>query len=269
MSSNHNSVIREGALWGSAAAVVLAAHLGGALWILHRAEAAAPPGMPDAVYVELADIAQAAAPPDEVESEQVAEAEPEPEPEPAPDFAMAEPLPELEPLPDMNSLFPPPPDAVVLQKSVRPKTRPEPPDPEPKVATQEQVPKKEEKKEKAPQQQAQRQASTTVRAPKAQQTTSQQSGAQPSARQVATWESKVNSAVARHMRRARVSQKGASVTVAFTISPNGAVSGGRLMNSTGDARTDAALQRQAGSLPRMPPHPSGRSIPISLPVRIN
>ena len=40
------SFLRDGALWGSAALVVLAAHLGGALWMLHRAEAAAPPGLP-------------------------------------------------------------------------------------------------------------------------------------------------------------------------------------------------------------------------------
>ncbi|MFD2439179.1 hypothetical protein ACFSS8_01960 [Paracoccus kondratievae] len=55
-------MMREGVLWGSAAVMVLAAHLGGALWILHRAEAATPPGLPEPVFVDLAPMPEAAAP---------------------------------------------------------------------------------------------------------------------------------------------------------------------------------------------------------------
>lgn len=254
--------LRDGALWGSAAVVVLAAHLGGAIWILHQAEAAAPPGLPDPIFVELAPMPEAAAPPAEEEAEEIAEAEPEPVPE----IAIPQLLPELEPVPDMNTLFPPPPDAVVLQKSERPKDRPKL-EPEPKVV-QKKIEPKREKKERAPEEQTARKAATQVRAPQGDRTASAGQG-QPSARQVATWQSKVQSSVARHMRRAgNLRQGGVTVMVAFTITANGAVSNGRLASSTGDARTDAALARQVARLPRMPPHPSGKSIPISFPVRI-
>lgn len=276
--SRSSGALRDGALWGSAAMVVLAAHLGGALWILHSAQAAAPPGLPQPIFVELAPMPQAAAPPAEAESDEVAEAEPEPQPdptpepqpEPTPDFAMAEPLPQLQPVPDMNSLFPPPPDAVVLQRSERPKDRPrqEPkPEPEPRVVEKKTEPRR-EKKEKAPEEQQARKAATQVRAPQAERSASASQG-QPSARQVATWQSKVQSSVARHMRRAgNLRQGGVTVMVAFTIAANGTATNGRLASSTGDARTDAALARQVARLPRMPPHPSGKAIPISFPVRI-
>lgn len=273
--------IRDGALWGSAAVVVLAAHLGGAMWILHHAQAATPPGLPDPVFVELAPLPEAAAPPEEIETPEMAEAapepepepQPEPEPEPTPDFVMDQPLPELEPLLDMNTLFPPPADAVVLQ-TARPKPRPErvepEPEPEPKIVKKEPDPKKvEKKKEVAEQEQPARKATTTVRAQQSNRSAAPQTqGGQPSARQVATWQSKVQSTVNRHMQRARLKRGGVSVTVAFTINANGSVSGGRVTGSSGDAQTDAALARQAASLPRMAPHPSGKSIPITLPVTI-
>ena len=57
MSGKPSSALRDGALWGGAAAVVLAAHLGGALWILHSAKAAAPPGLPDRLQVAVSERA--------------------------------------------------------------------------------------------------------------------------------------------------------------------------------------------------------------------
>ncbi|WP_028717363.1 energy transducer TonB [Paracoccus sp. J39] len=271
MSWTPSPALREGALWGTAAVVVLAAHLGGGLWIMQRAEAAAPPGLPDPVFVDLAPMPEAAAPEDEFEMPEMAEAEPEPEPEPEPELAMP-PLQELEPLADMNSLFPPPPDAVVLQKSERPPERPErEPEPEPKVVEKQPEPKKREKKEKAPEQQPSRQAATQVRAPQSERTAAPQIQAgTPSPRQVANWQSKVQAAVARHMQRTRFTGRGASVTVTvrFSVDPSGRVAGAQLANSTGDARIDAALSRQASSMPRMPAPPSGKTTALVLPVKI-
>lgn len=269
MSTRSSMMLRDGALWGSAAVLVLAAHLGGAMWILHTAKAAAPPGLPDPVFVELAPMPQAAAPPEEEEMPELAEAEPEPEPEPVIDL----PLPELEQIPDMNTLFPPPPDAVVLQKTARPKERPEPePDPAPKLVEKQPEPKKrEKKKEKAPEEQEARQASTQVRAPKSDRTAAPQTDAgAASPRQVASWQSKVNATVSRHMRRTRISGRGGAVTVnvSFTLQPNGQVAGARLASSSGDAGNDAALSRQITRMPRLPPHPSGKSIALTLPIVI-
>ncbi|MFC3569833.1 energy transducer TonB family protein [Paracoccus simplex] len=280
MSRNAPSALREGALWGGAAVVVLAAHLGGALWIMHGAKAAAPPGLPDPVFVDLAPAPQAAAPLDEAETPDMAEAEPEPEPEPQPEpepeeIVLPEPLQELEPLPEMTSLFPPPADAVALQKSARPKERPErepEPEPEPQVAEKQPEPRR-EKKEKAPQDQPARQATTRLRAPQAERTAAPQAqvGAAPSARQVASWQSKVQAAVARHMHRTRLSAgRGGSVTVTvrFSVDPSGRVAGARLAGSTGDPGIDAALSRQASRMPRMPAPPSGQTVALVLPVKI-
>ncbi|MFT4012376.1 MAG: TonB family protein [Paracoccus sp. (in: a-proteobacteria)] len=263
--SRRQGLMREGALWGSAAVLALAAHLGGAIWLMRTAEAAAPPGLPEPVFVELAPMPEAAAPPDEIETPEVEEAEPEP----VPDLALDEPLPVPEPIPDMDSLFPPPPDAVVIQKSERPQERPEP-EPEPKQVRKEPE-KKPEPKKKAPEEQPQRKAQTTVRAAQSDRSAAPAQGAQPSPKQVASWQSRVQAAVARHMQRARVSgRRGAAmqVTVTFTLGGNGAVTGARLLGSTGDAQLDAMLNRQASRMPRLPSHPSGKSVPLTLPVRI-
>lgn len=273
MSWKPSPALRDSALWGTAAAVALAAHMGGALWILQRAEAAAPPGLPDPVYVELAPMPEAAAPPDEAETPEMTEAEPEsePEPEPEPELAMP-PLQELEPLADMNSLFPPPPDAVVLQKSERPPERPDPePEPERKVVEKQPEPKKRKKKEKAPEEQPARQATTRVRAPQSDRTAAPQAQAgTPSPRQVASWQSKVQAAVARHMQRTRFNGRGdtMTVTVRFSVDPSGRVAGASLASSTGDARIDSALNRQASRMPRLPAPPSGKTTALVLPVKI-
>ncbi|MCV2447695.1 energy transducer TonB [Paracoccus sp. DMF] len=269
MTTRSAMALRDGALWGGAAVLVLAAHLGGALWLLHSAEAAAPPGLPEPVFVELAPLPEAAAPPEEEEMPELAEAEPEPEPE------IDLPLPELEQIPDMNTLFPPPPDAVVLQKSERPRERPEKPEPEPepepKIVEKKPVEKKREVKERAPEKQEARKATTQVRAPKSDRTAAPTADAGvASPRQIASWQSKVNSTVSRHMRRTRIKGQGAIVVnLNFTVDPSGRVAGARLASSTGNAANDAALSRQVARMPRLPAHPSGRSMTLTLPVRID
>ena len=87
---------------------------------------------------------------------------------------------------------------------------------------------------------------------------------------IAATGSQVNATVSRHMRRTRISGRGGAVTVnvSFTLQPNGQVAGARLASSSGDAGNDAALSRQITRMPRLPPHPSGKSIALTLPIVI-
>lgn len=278
--SRYRIWLAEGALWGGAATVVLAAHLGGGLWASRMAQASSPPGLPDPIFIELAAMPTAAAPQDEVEQEQVEEAapepEPQPEPEPEPDFALPD-MQQLEPLPDMNSLFPPPPEAVVLPKSARPKDRPEPQKPELAEAPRKEKPEpdpepKKKREKKAAEAEPSRKATTRLQAPKGERTAAPQAQAgAPSKKQLASWQSKVNATVARHMIRAqsRLSGRGAvTLKIRFNIDPSGRVSGAGLVGSTGTAKNDAVLNRQAASLPRLPAPPSGKSTTLTLPVTV-
>ncbi len=273
MSGPRLSLLREPALWAGAATVVLAAHLGGGLWVAQNAQASAPPGLPEAVFVELAPMPTAAAPEGEEEQEEAEETiksqeEPEPEPEPQP-----------EPLPDMKSLLPPPSDAVVLPKTARANERPKPPKEKLVEVPREKKPEKEPEKKKKPakkvadEEQAAKKATTQLVAPKGDRTAAPQGQAgAPSKKQVASWQSKVQAAVGRHMNRARISARGRGsilVTVRFTVDPSGRVGGATLASSTGDAKLDAVLSRQAARLPRLPAPPSGNSTPLELPVQIN
>ncbi|HRM74929.1 MAG TPA: TonB C-terminal domain-containing protein, partial [Paracoccus sp. (in: a-proteobacteria)] len=170
---------------------------------------------------------------------------------------------------------PPPPDAVVLQKPARPKERPEPPKEELAEAPREKTPEKEPeprktREKKAPEVQPSRKATTELKAARGERTAAPQAQAgAPSKKQVANWHSKVNAAVARHMKRAqsRLSGRGSvTVNIRFSIDPSGQISGARLAGSTGNAKNDSVLSSQIARLPRMPAPPSGKSTPMVLPV---
>lgn len=288
MSVLRPAALRKGALIGSVAAVVIAGHLGGAAWLERQAQASAPPaGLPEPIFIELSPEPEAIADQGEVEAEAASADEPEPEPmpepepEPAPSFDMPEPLPELEPLPDMNTLFAPPPDAVVVQKSVRPKERPTPPEPkaepepkiEPKPKLVEKKPPPEERKDPAPKQQRTQEASTKHTAERSNRNAARQgqqsAGANPRAE--ASWQQRISSIVARHIKRTRTTGLRQSVTVkvTFSVDPSGRPAGARVVGSTGDARLDAALSRQAASMPRLPAPPSGQTASVTVPVKID
>lgn len=264
--------LRDGAIWGATGFAVLASHVAAGAWLMHKAEAAQIAGLPEVFMVELAPMPEAAAPPDEVETVEQEETLPEPEPEPEPEEIVEEivpelPLPELEPLPDMNSLFPPPPDAVVLERSERPLKRPEPPKEQPRV-----VERREPERKREPEAQAQQQR-TRVEAPRAERTAAPaaQQGSQASPRQLESWQQKVQRQVARHIERTRVPGRRGSVTatVSLTVSGNGSPSNIRLTGTSGDPQVDAALSRQAARMPRLPAHPEGKSVPLTIPVRVN
>lgn len=273
--------------WTTAGAVVVAGHIGLAYWLM-QTEASQIAGLPDPVYVDLAPMPEAAAPLDQAETQEQAEIKPEPDPEPVeeePEEEVADftppPLPELEPLPDLSTLIPPPEDAVVLTKSERPRERPDRTEPEPEsereVAKKEE-PKKERRRRQPEQQQQQQEQEqeqerrTRVDAPQGQRTAAPRANAgnAPTQRQAASWRSQIESRVARHMQRTRLPGRSGNVQVMvrFTVSPGGQVTAASVSTSTGNARLDQALNRQASRLPRLPPPPSGKSTSLELPVLV-
>lgn len=276
MSLRSATILRETGVWGIAASSVIALHVAGLWWLHSSAEAATPPGLPEAVFVDLAPMPEASAPQDIVESEEQAEAAPEPEPmpepEPEPEIAL-DPLPELQPLPDLETLHPPPSDAVVMQSS-RPRSRPERPKPEPEPKTAE-VPREpvrqRERRREAPEEQVQTQRSTTVAGRQSNRNAAQQGGGQSSARAEASWKQQIQGRVARHMQRARIDGRRGTIqaTLTVTVSGNGQVSGVSLTRSSGDARVDQALSRQAGRMPRLVAPPSGRTETVIIPFQIS
>lgn len=267
MNARTGNFLRDSAAWGAAGLVVLTAHVATAAWLMRDAEAAQISGLPEPVFIDMAEIPTAATEQEEVE--QVEQEESEPEPEPEPDFSEL-PLPELEPLPDMNSLFPPPPEAVVLQRSERPQRRPEKPEP-PKV-TERREPEPERKREPRKEPEAvQQRATTRLDAPRAERTAARSAPAgNVSRRQTESWQSSVQSRVARHMSRTRVPGRNGSLStqVSLSISGSGTVTGARVIGTTGDPAVDAALSRQAARMPNLPPHPSGAPQSLVVPVTV-
>lgn len=275
MSGRAGGMIREGAIWGGAAGLVLALHLGGALWLMRQAEAAAPPGLPEPVFVDLApaeesaeeSVAPSAEPVEEpAEEPEPAEkpVEPEPEPEEVAEPLDLPPLPELEPLEDMAELFPPaPPDLetppeVVLNSSARPQRRPDR-EPEP----QRQAEPRRERREPEPQRRAERQRQEQPaprqqarRVEQGQQGATGRTGvsARQLARDEASWKQQVGVCLLRSASRVS-GASGARSAVALVIARNGRVQSASLTASTGDSRVDREIARAMGRArcPAAPP----------------
>lgn len=264
MTLRASSWLRSTAAWGLAGAIVLSGHIGAAIWLMNRAEAAQIAGLPEPIFVELAALPEVADAPAEFEQPEMEEIAPEPEPEPEPEIPDI-PLPELDPMPDMTSLLPPPADAVVLSGSSRPERRPirerKPVEPEPKREVKRDPP--------APAQQRR----TALQAPQGARTAAPVAtqGTTPSPQQQANWQQQVQSRVARHMQRARIGSRsgGLTATIHVRISANGSVISANLVASTGDARLDGVLANQASRIPKLPQPPSGQQVAMTIPVRIN
>lgn len=276
MTGRAGRMIRDGALWGGASVLVLALHLGGALWILHGAEAAAPPGLPEPVFVDLApaedapdEAASPAEEPAETDSPEPVVPEPaptEPVPEPAPDPEPATapvelpPLMELPPLEDMARLFPPAPvldtpPEVALDRSARPQPRP---DPEPQRQSEpRRQPEPRREASAQPRQEPPAPARQQARpAEQGQQGATGRSGASPQqlARDEASWKQQVGICLLRSA--ARVSgARGAQGVVNLVIARNGRVQSASLGGSTGNARVDREIARAFGRArcPAAPP----------------
>lgn len=289
MTGRAGRAIREGALWGGASALVLALHLGGALWIMHTAEAGAPPpGLPEPVFVDLApaeEVAEESVAPVEEPVEQAAEEPVEPEPEAEPELAEPlelPPLPELEPLEDMAELFPPaPPELdtppeVVLNSSARPQRRPER-EPEPQRQAE---PRREERREPERQRQAEPRRQEQP-APRQQQARRAEQGAGgsgasgPSPQQKASlmsqWGGQIRSCISRRASAPRGVREGGRVTLNLSVSRSGTIQGVGIAGSSGNATLDqAAVQaaQRAGRCPRAPAQLTDASYSFQLPINL-
>ncbi|MBW7922675.1 MAG: TonB C-terminal domain-containing protein [Rubellimicrobium sp.] len=231
-----------------------------------------PPPVPDA------DLP----PPDMAET--LPEVEPAPLPVPLPDLmqAVAEPVPSAPPLPDAPAPAPPP-DAVPLPAPVDlplpdlaealPDIQPPPePEPDPETAAPlvvmrpparpDRPPPQPQAPRPAPAASAPARASAPAPAPAP-------APAAPSAAEVRSWQAQAASRIARHMQRTRLPNLRGQVQASLnlTVAPSGAVSA-RLATSTGNPDADAALARQAGSIPALPPPPGGTTVSLVLPVVI-
>ncbi|WBU60937.1 TonB C-terminal domain-containing protein [Paracoccus albus] len=210
-----------------------------------------------------------------------------PEPVVAPDFEPP-PLTELPPITDFSELLPD--SALLLAASERPVSRPvrrepepqpqqtrrEQPRQQPQPQTQPQQQQTQQRQQRPQQSQQSQQAQQQPRQGTQQRQRSGGGGGQPqgianaSPRQMASWQSKVQSRIASHMRRTRVpGARGGTVTVQvrITIAGNGAASA-RLAGSTGNAQVDAAVARRAASMPGMPAPPNRQAASFVLPIQI-
>lgn len=282
MTGRAGRVIREGALWGGASALVLALHLGGALWIMRHAEAAAPPGLPEPVFVDLAPAEEVAEEPVAPAEEPVDEVAEEPEPEQVAEPLDLPPLPQLEPLGDMADLFPPaPPELetppeVVLNASARPQRRPER-EPEPQRQAE---PRREERREPERQRQAEPRRQEQP-APQQQQVRRADQGAGgsgaagPSPQQMASlmsqWGGQIRSCISRRASAPRGVREGGRVTLNLSVSRSGSIQGIGIAGSSGNGALDqAAVQaaQRAGRCPRAPAELTDASYSFQLPINL-
>lgn len=265
-------------LWVLTGAVVLSAHLALALWVGTQVRGSALPALPDAIRVELVAAAppapSASAPETTPDTSPLPEAPPPqvfstpdlaPPPPPVPPPPEAEPPAALAPaLPALSPL--PPPDLSAPVASPRPVARPL----RPRAASPAAQPAGHSTPARAapanpppPQASAPRSggaASGTARA------------ARPavSAQAMANWQARVQTTIARHMNRTRLpgrSRGDLRVRIRIAVGADGRASAA-LAGSTGDTRIDAALQRQAQRLPRLPAPPGGKPVTLTQPVRI-
>ena len=287
MTGRAGRVIREGALWGGASVLVVALHLGGALWIMRQAEAAAPPGLPEPVFVDLApaqEVAKEPVAPVEAHVEEAVEPEPRPEPEPEEVAKPLDlpPLPELEPLDDMAELFPPaPPELetppeVVLNTSARPQRRPQR-EPEQQRRPE---PRRAERREPEPQRQAeprrQEQAPPQQQqARRADQGAGGSGAAGPSPQQKASlmsqWGGQIRSCISRRASAPRGVREGGRVTLNLSVSRSGSIQGVGIAGSSGNGALDEAAVRaaqRAGRCPRAPAQLTDASYSFQLPINL-
>lgn len=267
--------------WLAAALLVVGTHLAIAQWLLRPLSYAGTSLPPAPVFVDL-EPADAAPQAEQVAAVPEAEAEAEAEAEPLPDFTPP-PLLETPPVienPDPAAIAPPdfaPPTELaslpiaeiadpapqVLSSSSRPTQRPEQ-----KRVSDTTRNRQSDVRQRQPNGSTGSASRSNAAPPSS--TSRRQTGAPvgPGKSEITQWQATVGARIARHMSRTRLSGRGgARVQIAVTVAPNGATTA-RLASSSGDARNDAALNRQAARMPRMPAPPAGQSQSFVLPIAV-
>lgn len=86
---------------------------------------------------------------------------------------------------------------------------------------------------------------------------------------VQSWQAAAGARISRHMQRTRLAGRGATlrVQIAVSVAADGRATA-RLVGSTGEARMDAALARQAARMPHLAPPPGGKAQSFILPIKV-
>lgn len=287
------SRLRDTLLWGTAALVMLSAHVSSAAWLLKQqpveiADDGPPPAImidlaaePEAVNTEMTQISEdmqdsqevanltpTETPPEPPVEEAVAEPPPEPEPEPVEE--VTETVPELEPLPDpIEETLPAEEEVAALPENVEvplPIRRPEPPKPEVEEVKEKPKPKKVEAKREKPREEVKPQPSRAAMAAAAEvnrgarnAASKSASGSSRSSASPARWQSKVQAHLARRknqLAKSRDKSTLGTVYVRFNIDTSGNVLSVSLSRSSGHPSLDQdvlALVRRASPVPAPPP----------------
>lgn len=293
--------------WAIAALIVLAAHLGIAIFIIVTRTIDVPAGVPtDTVMIDLAPVAtQAAQPQAETAPPQQEMAQPEPTPptpppppEPPPPEPVLQSVPETPPV--MVAPQPPPPAPSILQTPDLPPAPnaeavlPPPPPPKPVVDQQAEQQKLEQQQKLAEQKKLERQkqiaerqkqiererlrkekAERTEKAAKARAAAqasraSRSAGPAPgsSGMSISTWQSIVQARVNGAASSMRGSGESGTASIAFTVNASGGVGGARIAGSSGNPSLDRMALSITSRIGRLPPPPNG-SITVRVPVHFH
>ncbi|MDM7463240.1 MAG: TonB C-terminal domain-containing protein [Tepidimonas taiwanensis] len=279
-------ILREGGRWALAGALVLVAHGAVAAWLSRQVPAGTVAGGPEVVLIELVPaMAPKASAPDLPEDAGDAAqrapsdpapttAEPPPQRAPADATQPAEPTveptvePHVEPTAEPDASPPTPaPDAAALIASARP--APRPPRPQPQTGRSARARPAAASTPRPQTTTSAAQDAAPARAGNARPSGPGAATARASAAQIQSWQAQVQTRVARHMQRTRLAAGRGNVRaqLALRIAADGRTSA-TLATSTGDPRIDAALSRQAGTMPRLPPPPEGRAVNLTVPVLV-
>lgn len=286
---------RDKILWGSAAVVMLFAHVASATWIAtHRADSMIEDGPPPAIMIEMAAAPEAVNTQEQQLSEDLTNAPEvaanEPQPEPLPEVTQTIPTPEPlqpEPLPEPvveqevaklveKAEVPLPPAPPVVEKP-KPKELPKPK----KVEIRKEKPKerKPEPVEKPKKIETSAEASAPSKAAVVaaaqvdkglRNAASQTGGSGSSGISPARWQSKLQAHLERRKKRlSRNDGQSGTVTVRFSIDTGGNVLSASVAGSSGNPSLDSAvvaMVRSASPVPAPPPD-AGRT--VTVPIRFD
>ncbi|GGE37865.1 protein TonB [Agaricicola taiwanensis] len=270
---HENGLTRDLGLWGGAAAVVVAAHLGIAAAVMAFRDEPEAGGAPEtAIMIELAplttsiDAPELAEPADIAAEQQLEEPTPDAEPEPE----VLEPLepPPLQPLPEPIIEMPEPEVVPVKPEAVLPVARPKQPDAKPEEKTKPEELKKERPKRKKvvtkPKSEVSSQRSAT-NAPRAERSAAAEASTSASnANALAAWQNRVSAKI-RRFRRAGTGV--GTVRVQLVIDANGNIRSSQA--ASGNPILDRAaldMVRRANPLPAPPPESGMANKPFIVPI---
>lgn len=238
--------------WGLAAFIVVAVHLALLTAYILTPRDDRPPGAPpDTVMIDLAPVAVAPPPQDEVDTPpQPDQVQPDQPPPPTPDI----PPPPDQPPPPTDTTAPPDPSVLPADQAEVVMSAPPPPPPKPVIEKKVEQPKPTKHLPK-PQR---RIKSTRTDLPRSAQQSAPMAGLRGAA--VADWKSEIVMRIMsekEYPEEARAQGVGGTALVAFSVSSSGSIRGVRLARSSGSAILDRAAVETVRRANPVPPAPAG------------